>query len=59
MLVMPPAFCLFVFDRVISLMLPNIAHPSFREWINKEKVLHAIMRISTVLILYGLYKLFI
>jgi hypothetical protein len=58
-LVMPPAFLLFYSDRLVYLLLPHMGQPDFRTWINKEHVVHAIMRISGILSLYFLYQLFL
>jgi hypothetical protein len=51
-----PAYAMFVLDRIICTLTPNITHEKFEKWLNADKIIYGIARVLTIAILYWLYK---
>lgn len=47
-LVLPFAFCLFVIDRIIMVITPQLEHPKFNDWLKSENIIYAFVRVATI-----------
>jgi hypothetical protein len=50
-LMLPFAYCLFVIDRILMVIMPQQAHPNFNDWLNNQNVMYALVRVVTVVLL--------
>jgi len=46
--VLPFAYCLFVIDRMIAVLMPMHPHPNFSDWLSNKNVRWAVVRLLTV-----------
>jgi hypothetical protein len=60
LLLLPIAYSIFVIDRIIFVLMPNLEHKKFNDWLNNKDIVFAVVRILTLFILKILvYWLFI
>jgi hypothetical protein len=58
---LPFAFCIFVLDRIIYTIMPQLDHKNFNEWLTSSNVLFAVIRIVMLFVLrvlvYWVFKI--
>jgi hypothetical protein len=57
-LLLPLAFIIWLIDRCLMVLMPQLDHKNFTEWLDAEKITFAIIRILILLIIRWVLNLF-
>jgi hypothetical protein len=50
-ILLPIGYVIFIADRIVCSLLPNVEHPAFTSWLATQNVIHGLIRVCSAVIL--------